>query len=691
MPKVKRKFLEPLQAPSYKVQPGGRAILANNAPTLAWIAGASPGFTTKDHSFWSGEKLLKQVVLINDTRQEQPFSYRWQVLVNQQTVKERSRIVVATGENRGTIAPAETKFFPLEVQLPTVNNKQEGEIILEAQIGTSTLLSDRNSTSLSENNLTSLSDRNLTLLSENNPTTPIDYLGKHEARFPFRVFPRPNSSTLPSNSSQITVQVFDPLGKTTAMLQALGYKIKPWDGKSSLHNSQELVVIGRESLTPNLGSGDVSLPESLKTYVQEGGRAIALIQKPEWYSNHGFRISPHLSRRIFPVDVNHPAIQGLDQEDLRDWRGASTLTEAYPDTLKNPLRLSPHNSPWYGWHWGNGGAVSSVPLEKPHRSGWRSLLQSEFDLAYSPLMELDYGQGRLILTTLDLEDHFTQDPAANQLAKQVLNYAATAPLTLRSQKVVLVGDEGDTVGLENLGVKYGRASDLDKLDPQAGLQIVGARAKIPEAELQNYLQKGGKVLFLSPYPATGDAAKDRSLLSSSLGIKRQWQENFPGSLQIPPWTETRGLGISDLHSRTDIGSWVVKSVGDLGGEIGAKGLLSRVKIGQGVAIFSGLNPEALFNPETPPEQEKTYLRLTRWRQTRAIAQILANLGATFASDDLIWQQSVNTSGFWEQLWQKLTTKLHSLTSGSPQNSSFYHPDYWQEFNYGDDPYRYYRW
>jgi beta-galactosidase len=291
-------------------------------------------------------------------------------------------------------------------------------------------------------------------------------------------------------------------------------------------------------------------------------------------------------------------------------------------------------------------------------------------------MELDYGQGRLILTTLDLEDHFAQDPAAAQLAKQIINYAATSPRISQAQEMVLVGNDGDTVGLDVLGVRYTKA---DKLIPGAGLHIIGAESGVGDRELQTYLETGGKLLFLPPHPPAQDSG--RTKISGSLGIEEQWQENFPGSLEIPPWAETRGVGISDLHARTDFGSWVITS----GGEVGAKGLLSRQPQGKGVAIATTLNPAGLFDPDALPQEIPTYLRLTRWRQTRAIAQILANLGATFQSDELIWERSGNN--FWKNLGRKFQEKFLGL----PPESGFYHPDYWQDFNYGDDPYRYYRW
>jgi len=113
---------------------------------------------------------------------------------------------------------------------------------------------------------------------------------------------------------------------------------------------------------------------------------------------------------------------GLDFPDLRDWAGSSTLLEPYPNgTWEKPL---PYNAEppmaWYGWRWGGRGAVATASVEKPHKGPWRPILQAEFELAYSPLMELDYGKGRLIWCMLDLEDHAALDPGALHLASQIV-------------------------------------------------------------------------------------------------------------------------------------------------------------------------------------------------------------------------------------------------------------------------------
>ena len=574
---VSNNLVNYLQPEAYKIYPGGEAIMNNNGPTLAWIAGANQAFTAKDHSFFAGGKLAKQIVLINDTRAKQDFAFNWRILVGGQEV--------GTSEKKGSIETAGTLYFPIDLKLPnTSSSKTDGEIRLTARIG----------------------DR------------------PHSDTFAFRVF---------STSSKVkdTLAIFDPVGKTSAMLKQLGYQPVPWNGSQV----SSLLIIGREAF-----SSGQNLPGNLETFVRNGGKAIVFPQRREWLKNMGLRVAEHVSRRAYPIDSNHPAVNGLDEADLRDWTGESTLIEAYPDTIQTGARLSPSNMPWYGWHWGNRGGVSSASIEKPHRTSWRPILESEFDLAYSPLMELDYGKGRLILNELDLEDHFTADAGAAQLVQKIVSYGMNSSVVGKPDKVVLIGGDADAKKLDNLGVIYQRANALSQ---NVGLAIVGAQANLKDADLRGYLNGGGKAFFLP-----------RQVPVVGLGVGLQQAKDFGGSLLVPTWDEVRGLSSSDLRSRSFYDTWLINS----GGEVGANGLLSRVQVGKGVAIFSQIDPDSL-NADA-----KTYLRFTRWRQTRANAQILANLGASFKADGVVF-------------------------NGSSQE--FYHSDYKTDFENGDDPYRYYRW
>jgi hypothetical protein len=264
----------------------------------------------------------------------------------------------------------------------------------------------------------------------------------------------------------------------------------------------------------------------LETFVRNGGKAIVFPQRREWLRNMGLRVAEHISRRVYPIDSNHPVVSGLDEADLRDWIGESTLLEAYPDTIQKPARLSPKNSPWYGWHWGNRGGVSSASIEKPHRTSWRPILESEFDLAYSPLMELDYGKGRLILNELDLEDHFAADAGAAQLVQKLVSYGMNSIVSGKPDKVVLIGGDGDAKKLDNLGVIYQRAESLSQ---DVGLAIIGAQANVQDADLRAYLNGGGKAFF---WP--------RKVPVAGLGVGLQPVQNFGGSLAVPGWDEVRG-------------------------------------------------------------------------------------------------------------------------------------------------------
>jgi hypothetical protein len=88
-------------------------------------------------------------------------------------------------------------------------------------------------------------------------------------------------------------------------------------------------------------------------------------------------------------------------------------------------------------------------------------------------------------------------------------------------------------------------------------------------------------------------------------------------------------------------------------DVGSDGLIGRQIIGKGVAVFCQVDPDSFH------ADEKTYFRYTRWRATRAVAQLLANLGASFSVDQRIFHPldtwTLNLNGAWQtQVTRKLT-------------------------------------
>ena len=122
------------------------------------------------------------------------------------------------------------------------------------------------------------------------------------------------------------------------------------------------------------------------------------------------------------------------------------------------------------------------------------------------------------------------------------------------------------------------------------------------------------------------------------------------------------MSASDLRWRCylDAPVWVLSE----GAEIGADGLIGRQIIGKGVALFCQVDPDR-FRAD-----EKTYFRYTRWRSTRAVAQLIANLGASFAVDSRIFHPFgtwvLNLDGEWQM---KVTLKLQPAATDAAA-----HPD-----------------
>jgi len=224
------------------------------------------------------------------------------------------------------------------------------------------------------------------------------------------------------------------------------------------------------------------------------------------------------------------------------------------------------------------------------------------------------------------------------------------------------------------------------LDPAAGLLLVGPDAALDSAALTTYLENGGRVFFLPRTQADGELG---AVLAPAAA-------HFAGSLSAPDWPESRGISASDLRWRCyqDKPPWLVSG----GVEIGADGLIGRKTLGKGVSIFCQVDPDGFH------ADDRTYFRYTRWRATRAVAQLLANLGASFAVDTHVfhplefkgklgWSMGPNGDRSGPQATGPNASR--EAPAGSiPQDlqpPGYYCPDYRTDFPMGDNPYRYYRW
>ncbi len=407
----------------------------------------------------------------------------------------------------------------------------------------------------------------------------------HTDSFAFRVY-TPDTSTLPS------VFVLDPDGDTSSLLKTLGASASSWNGAKG-----KLLVIGRNACA----SGNTDMT-SVEEFVRSGGRALLMAQDPEWMRKRlGLRVSRQMTRRAFPIVSGHRALLGIDAEALRDWAGESTLIPPTDTALSSTML---NRTPDYGWRWGSTHAVSSAAIEVPHRAGWRPLIACEFDSAYTPLAEIPLGKGILTICMLDLEDH-VKDPAAEIIARNILVSASSAKIEERADAFYLGKDAAAVLTASGIA-----ASPVGSI-PERGLLFIGAEASVDDAALESFLRRGNNAVIL---PRRTDTAP--------LGVRIAKKDKHSGSLIIPSWQSTRGLLPGELRRRTDGEAWIVTSGADA---IGADGLLAEVRRG-GTAVF--------FQPDAAAldADRLTYNRITRWRFTRALTQIAANLGAVCEGD-----------------------------------------------------------
>jgi beta-galactosidase len=573
--------------------PAARALgaydpMGAGGPTLAYIAhvaGDDPStLVAKDHHAAAGDTVRKTALLINDEREAQAWSATW--------TAERDGQKVGSGEASGTLAIAARATVPIAVPVPADASRGELVITLDARIGQR----------------------------------------PHTDRFVVQVYPR----SAPATGSVLTV---DPRGDSSKALTSLGYAVATWDGKPA---PGAVVVVGRHALSDATARG-----LDYAAHIAAGGRVLVLAQERAWYEqDQGLRTSAWSSRRAFPVPTmtGHPVIAGLGASDLRDWNGAGSAVPARPAPV---YEKESHNYPRHGWKWGNNGTVAGLAIEKPHHGGWRPLLQCEFDLAYSPLLELPAGQGLTMWCTLDLEGRSTSEPVADILLHRLVEHARSYAGEMPRQPAAWIGD---TSRMSSLGLVGTAATGLPA---DYRPVVIGPDAAIDDATLRQWITGGGRALILV------DATRSR------LGFTTTSQAKHLGSLAPPAWPEARGLAVSDLRLRNQAAIPVLQAA-PAEGEIAADGLLGRLALGSGVAIVTTIDPALL------PISGQPWLRFSQWRWTRTLAQFAGNLGMQARGDgkavlaDLRRDAPRRLAGTWRMMLEKalpLATedKPHAVT------------------------------
>jgi len=467
-----------------------QALIRNNRPLLAYIGGKAARFTSKDHNFRPGETVEKQLILLNNSREPVACECAWSLGLPQ-PVAGSAKVTVRTGDQAR---------LPLRFALPGA--LAPGRYELRATV---------------------------------------KFAGGETQEDAFAVHVLP-----PAPPVKIGAQValFDPKGETGRWLDGLKVPCRRVEAGADLAGC-DVLIVGKAALSVDGPGPDVGrVRDGLKVLVFE--QASDVLEK-----RFGFRTEEYGLRQVLRRVPDHPVLAGLDAENLRDWRGEATIL---PPRLTYELSRRFNGAPavkWCdievtrAWRCGNRGNVASVLIEKPARGDFLPLVDGGYSLQYSPLMEYREGKGMVLFCQMDVTGRTEDDPAAERLARSLLQYVADWKPAPR-RRALYVGDPAGKAHLERAGVAVGAYDGGAPADdqvlvvgPGGGRELLAPRA----AAIGDWLKAGGHLLALGL-----DEEDARALGPLKVTMKKA--EHIAAVFEpFGAGSPLAGIGPADVHNR----------------------------------------------------------------------------------------------------------------------------------------------
>lgn len=366
---------------------GAKALIRNNQPLLAYIAGKPARFTSKDHNFLPGQTVAKQIVAVNNSRVPVTCDYAWSMNLPQPV----------SGRSTVTVEPGQQARAPIRFDLPADLLFGSYTLTLKAAFGTGEVQEDD---------------------------------------FTIHVLSR---SPLPRVAGKIAV--FDPIGQTTELLRSLDVRCDTASSETNLA-TYDMLIVGKGGLSVDGPAPDIHR-------VRDGLKVLMFEQTADVLEKRfGFRVAQYGLRNAFCRVPDHPALAGLQAQHMQDWRGEATIL---PPRLKYELNPKFNGAPtvtWCGlpvtrlWRCGCQGNVASVLIEKPACGDFLPIVDGGFSLQYSPLMEYREGRGMVLFCQMDVTGRTQADPAAQTLATNLIEYVGTWKPSPQRESLYVGGPAG---------------------------------------------------------------------------------------------------------------------------------------------------------------------------------------------------------------------------------------------------------
>ncbi|MFA6294198.1 MAG: glycoside hydrolase family 2 TIM barrel-domain containing protein, partial [Victivallales bacterium] len=519
-----------------------------NKPLLTYIAG-HPRHTDKTHLYFGAERVEKNVAVVWDGPGTAVLEMNWILRASDGSVSAKGDLSLSA--NTGKI-----NLMPISFIAPAVKERTDYDLELKTKHGGKDAEGDS---------------------------------------FSITVFPR-HAEPLKLRSK---IAVWDPAGKSSAWIKALGVPVTAWDAKKGI-KGVEVLVIGREALRPG-----EAMPYSAED-VREGLKVIILEQLPAVWRGLGFRTTEAMPRRVYAADPSCPALAGLRPGDLFDWRGS-------PDLLpegKNQASDTRHAPKWT-----NTNAIASTVPQIPRSVGFTPILACEFDMDYSPLLEWRDGKGMVLFCSLDLSGRVGYDPAASLLARRMLEWVDSSKPAPTRRVIYRGGPKGLSL-LGKLCVTPEAQFSLDR--PAESLLVIGEGGDaVPATELNRFIEDGGHVFVLPQ--STG------RLAAMGLKTSRKSLQRCPPLSASPAF---RAVGPNLLRWREAVEVDAFDAAGQAAGaQVLGDGLIARRTLGKGEIVFSQLEPSLIENLHLEDKDKAEAVKLSVFRLEQLVARIMSNLGA----------------------------------------------------------------
>jgi beta-galactosidase len=466
-----------------------QALVRNNRPLLAYIAGKPGSFTSKDHNFLPGETVEKQLIVINNSRESVTCNCQWSLDLPR-TVEGQRQVIISTGQQQRV---------PLRFQLPATLTDGKYDLKATFKFG--------------------------------NGGTQTDSFTIHVMLCP----------QIPRVSGKIAL--FDPNGQTEKLLKDMGIMCHPIKANTDL-SAYDVLIVGKSALTVEGRSPDIS-------HVRDGLKVLMFEQTPDVLEKRlGFRVAEYGLQWVFKRVPDHPLLTGIADEYLRDWRGEATILPPRLDYKLDPRFNGAPTVNWCGipvtrlWRCGNRGNVTSVLIEKPAKGDFVPILDGGYSLQYSPLMEYRQGKGVVLFCQMDITGRTEDDPAARTLAGNILRYVSTWKPAPR-REVVYIGDSAGRRHLESAGISL---KSYEGANLSAGqVLVVGPggeqRLATDTAAIAKWLKAGGSLLAIG---------LNEQQINAFLPLKVSTKEAEHIAAYFEPFSSNSllvGIGPADVHSR----------------------------------------------------------------------------------------------------------------------------------------------